>query len=302
MTTWWPGESAVKIIGAGLTMIMVPGRGGKIVSLVDDHGTEWLLGPPDPLPAPARPGDVFTEAELCGWDECAPTIAAGRLADGTELPDHGELWTTAWSTPTDQDGSAALEVGGTALPYTLRREVAATETGLELRYRVSAEARPVPFLWAAHPQFLAPPGTMIELPDRVERVIDVHAEPGVEHRWNAGLAGIDTVAVGTGRKVYLPPTEAVGSAALRRPEGRALRLSWDPAIVPYLGLWYDRRAFARADVIAIEPTTGYYDSLAEAVTRDRVTTVQPGHPLEWTLALELIQGPLPNSRCSNSQT
>ncbi len=290
----WHGEPAIKITGTGLTMIIVPGRGGKIVSLVDDQGTEWLLGPPDQLPAPAQPGARFIEADLCGWDECAPTIDACRLTDGTELPDHGELWTTAWSTPAGAatvERGGALEVTGTALPYTLRRDVVATDTGLELRYRVSTDGRPVPFLWAAHPQFLAPPGTMIELPAAIDRVIDVYAEPGAEHRWDTGLASIDTVPEGTGRKVYLPPTEPVGSAALRRPDGRTLRLSWDPAIAPYLGLWYDRRGFARAEVIAIEPSTGYYDSLAEAVSRDRVSTVAPDRPLEWTLALGLREPP-----------
>lgn len=281
----WNGEPALQLAGAGLTMIIVPGRGGKIVSLVDDHGAEWLLGPPDPLPAPAEPGASFIEAELCGWDECAPTIDACRLADGTELPDHGELWTTAWTA----DGPAALKVTGTALPYTLRREVVATDTGLELRYRVTADGGPIPFLWAAHPQFLAPAGTMIELPEGIDRVIDVYEEPGAERPWDAALAGIDTVT--TGRKVYLPPTDRVGTAALRRPDGRALRLSWDPATVPYLGLWYDRSTFARADVIAIEPTTGYYDSLARAVDAGRVSTVSADRPLEWTLTLAVEPGP-----------
>jgi galactose mutarotase-like enzyme len=286
--TSWNGEPALEIAGAGLTMIIVPGRGGKIVSLVDDHGTEWLLGPPDRLPAPARPGARFIEAEMCGWDECAPTIDVCRLADGTELPEHGDLWTAAWSVRPGAvgDSTVSMEVGGTALPYTLRREVLATDTGLELRYRVTAD-RPIPFLWAAHPQFLAPLGTMIELPPEIDRVIDVYREPGVEHRWDTGLASIDTVPEGTGRKVYLPPTASVGTAALRRPDGRALRLTWDPAIVPYLGFWYDRSGFARADVIAIEPSTGYYDSLVEAVSRGRVSTVMPDRPLEWTVTLEL---------------
>ncbi len=278
--TSWNGEPAVEIGGGGLTMIIVPGRGGKIVSLVDDQGTEWLLGPPDPLPAPARPGARFIEAELCGWDECAPTIDVCRLADGTALPEHGDLWTAAWSVRS----AASMEIGGTALPYTLRREVRAIDAGLELRYRVTAN-RPIPFLWAAHPQFLAPPGTMIELPAGVDRVLDVYREPGAEHPWDEGLASIDTVPEATGRKVYLPPTASVGTAALRRPDGRALRLTWDPATVPYLGLWYDRSGFARADVIAIEPTTGYYDSLARAVDADRVSLVTPDHPLEWSLGV-----------------
>lgn len=40
----WHREPAVVINGGGLTMIIVPGRGGKIVSLTDDTGTEWPRG------------------------------------------------------------------------------------------------------------------------------------------------------------------------------------------------------------------------------------------------------------------
>lgn len=274
------------ISGGGLTMIIVPGRGGKIVSLRDVDGVEWLLGPPDPLPPPARPGDDFEQAEMCGWDECAPTIDAGRLADGTELPDHGDLWTATWSV--SEDG-ATLEAAGSVLPYGFRREVRPTATGLELHYRVTAE-RELPFLWAAHPQFLAPPGTMIEWPAGPDRVIDVYPEVGPERPWTAEAAMIDSVPPGTGRKVYLPPDQPVGAVVLRRPDGRALRLSWDPAVLPYLGLWYDRHAVARADVIAPEPSTGFYDSLAAAVERGRVATVTPERPLEWSLFVEFERG------------
>ncbi|MFC7622700.1 hypothetical protein [Microlunatus sp. GCM10028923] len=283
--TLWYDEPATMINGPGLSMIIVPGRGGKIVSLRDGDGVEWLLGPPDPLPPPARPGDAFEAAEMCGWDECAPTIDAGRLADGTEVPDHGDLWTATWSVG---DGTI-MEAAGSSLPYGFRRAVLSTATGLELRYRVTAD-RELPFLWAAHPQFLAPPGTMIELPAGIERVIDVYPEQGTERRWTAAAAMIDSVPPGTGRKVYLSPADAVGTVALQRPDGRGLRLSWDPARLPYLGLWYDRHAVARADVIAPEPCTGYYDSLAAAVERGQVATVAPDRPLEWSLFLESGRG------------
>lgn len=292
----WSGESAVEITGGGLRMIVVPGRGGKIVSLRDGAGTEWLLGPPDPLPSPARPADDgtgpdFVGAELCGWDECAPTIVAGRLPDGTELPDHGELWTAEADliTGVPADG-AAIEITGRALPYRFRRAVRPAGSGLRLHYRVTAEGAAVPFLWAAHPQFLAPPGTRVELPATVDRVIDVHPGPATERSWDEAAAVIDTVPEGTGRKFYLPPDRPVGTVGLRRPDGRVLRLDWDPATVPYLGLWYDRRAFARSDVIALEPATGYYDALPRALAAGRLPVIPAGGTLEWTL--RLTTGPI----------
>lgn len=258
-----------RIAGNGLTATVDPRRGAKIVSLVDANGYEWLLPPRD---GAYPPGTPFTEAEMGGWDECAPSIVPCTLADGREVPDHGDLWDVAWT------GTAELRVTGRSAPYEFRRTISASDHGLRLDYEVTAE-RDMPFLWAAHPQFSAPPGTSVQLD--VTDVVEVLDRPGARESWTAACATIDTVSPGGRRKVYADPDRVVDRAVLAVPGRGELELQWSGDIAPYVGLWFDAGAYARRPVIAIEPATGYYDSVAVAAATDRVLTLRAGTPVAW---------------------
>jgi hypothetical protein len=285
VTASWHGEPAVRVQGTGVAATFVPRRGGKIVSLCDTGGREWLVRPPRSPPPPARPGAAFVEAEMCGWDECVPTINACRV-NRTILPDHGEAWTCAW----DDQGGAWWGFEGTALGYRFARAIHPTPSGLRLSYRLEATgARPVPAFWAAHPQFAAPPGTRVVLPAHVERVIAVYGARG-EMKWNPEVARVDTLAPGGARKMWLDRGDRADWAALQTPNGARLRLSWDAALVPYLGLWFDREAFAPEPVVALEPATGWYDALDYALANRAVVHVSEGAPLRWWVDVVATEG------------
>jgi galactose mutarotase-like enzyme len=255
----------------GLTARIDPLRGGKIVSLRDSTGYEWLSPPPEPRDYSGLP---FVESEMCGWDECAPTITACRLDDGRALPDHGDLWDVAWRVEGD-----TLTARGRSMDYTFSRRTSTIERGLRFDYSVTAGAQATPFLWAAHPQFLAPAGSSIEV--AAARVIDVLADEPEELVPTPGLLSIDSIEPGGCRKLYVSPAERVASAALVVPGHGRLELSWDAAVVPYVGLWFDAGCYARTPVIAIEPSTGYFDSLVTAIEQDRVLTIDPHTTVSW---------------------
>lgn len=280
----WHGEPAIAITSGSADLVLSPARGGKIVSLLDQRGREWLSQPGGEtgLPPVARPGAVFTDAEMCGWDECAPTIVACVVA-GADLPDHGELWTQRWWARADQAGTT-----GPSFRYRFTRRVKPIPDGFALHYEVQAIERSFPFLWAAHPQFLAPPGSHV-LVDAGESVWDVLAEPAVQQPWDPDLACMDSVPHGSCRKFFLLPERPASAAELRLADGSGLRLEWDASILPYLGVWFDARRYSREDVIALEPSTAFYDGLDRAVRLGTVPTVHPGTPLTWTLSLTFTQ-------------
>lgn len=280
--------------GGGLTATVDPARGAKITSLVDAQGVQWLAqGTGVEVPA----GAAFTDAEMAGWDECAPSIVACEVG-GRVIPDHGELWDSVF----EATGSTVCRRGD---GYLFERTIEPTETGLRFRYEATATEGALPFLWAAHPQFVAPPGTRIALPQQVARVVDVtngdvmtdrdmaNGEVVTDGtptlRWDEELATIDTVEDGGSRKLYVDPATPVFEASLVRPDGATLSMHWSPES-PYLGLWYDNRAWSRKPVIALEPSTGYYDSLARALASSRVAIIDPGHPLRWWLEVG-VSGP-----------
>jgi hypothetical protein len=267
----------IRVGGAALTAVVDPGRGAKITSLVDAGGTEWLSQRRGD--EPVAPDTPFVDAEMCGWDECAPTIVACRVAD-RELPDHGDLWDAEFTVDGDR-----LSIVASSLPYRFARRILPTPTGLRLEYTAEALDQPIPFLWAAHPQFAAPAGTRVELAADVVAVVDVMDPSLPASVWSPGLATIDTVAGGGCRKVYVAPDSPVDRARLVRPEGSSLTLRWSAAC-PYLGIWFDAGAYSAQPVIALEPATAYFDSLETAIGLGRAPTLEPGVPLAWWVELE----------------
>ncbi|MCY7411652.1 MAG: hypothetical protein LH471_01210 [Salinibacterium sp.] len=275
----WPAdEPLVRIDGPALSAVVAPERGGKIISILDARGVEWMATPDREVGIAARSGDDFLSAEMAGWDECAPTIVACTV-DQVDLADHGELWTKPFTID-----RASVWVDDETLGYRFTRTIESTVEGLVLDYSVTAGAHDVPFLWAGHPQFRAPEGTRILLPTSVKTVVDVIDPELPELSWSAYLGSIDTIETDGYRKVYVHPDETVSSAVLLHPDGAALQLSWSSEC-RYLGLWYDKFAFRAEPIIAIEPSTAYFDSLATAIENGRVAIIAAGTTLQWSVTV-----------------
>jgi hypothetical protein len=268
-----PNGRLVTSSGHGLTAVVDPGRGAKILSLRDDSGREWLTQ----SDGSAR-GESFLDAEMAGWDECAPTLDACEY-DGYAIPDHGDLWNTSFHVE-DQ----TVRANGSSLPYEFARTIAASQAGLRFDYRAIALEREITFLWAAQPQFRAPTGTRVMLPPEVSVVFDVLSDPGTPVVWDEQRSRIDSVGEHGFRKFYVDAEQPVFTASLVHPDGEALTLSWS-ARCPYLGIWFDNAAYSREPVIALEPTTGYFDSLVGALATNRVAMLRAGEPLDWWIEL-----------------
>ncbi|TDN91577.1 hypothetical protein [Microbacterium sp. BK668] len=274
----WPDGDTVVVQGPGLRAVVLPRRGGKIVSLRDDDGREWLAQPESPVGPPARPGDGFLAAEMAGWDECAPTIVACEVDDLT-LPDHGSLWTAKGRAV----GRTVTLVDDT-LGFRFERSIEPSGRGLRFDYRVTTPTRTIPFLWAAHPQFAAPPGTIVRVPAHVTTAVDVLDPALPERPWDGATASIDDLDEGECRKVYVHPETPVFAASLSRRDA-TLSMRWSAAC-PYLGVWMERGLYRSGPVVAIEPSTSYFDALDVALAAGRTPTVSPEKPLAWTIWLE----------------
>lgn len=265
--------------GRPLTMTIAPQRGGKITAITSAT-REWLSRAGRLLTSPSGVG--FTDAEMAGWDECAPTISGPDLPDGTTLSDHGDLWDRSWRVSED-DGGVATTVAGTDWPYSFTRTVRPAPGGFEFDYRVESRAAVArPFLWAAHPQFLADPGSWVEIPE-ADLVIDI-ADP---ERRLGNAADLQRVPEGRSRKLWTLADDEVRQATLHHPDGSWLRLSWAGPAVRWCGIWIDAAEYAERRVIAVEPSTGWYDSAAHAAAAGRVLVLEPGQQEAWTLRIEL---------------
>jgi galactose mutarotase-like enzyme len=301
-TTWY-GFLAIRLESEQLQVIIVPDLGAKIVSLFDKtHQHEWLVPPMRP-PQQTYYGADFVSQDMSGWDEMIPTISSCTW-DGHFLPDHGEVWSIPWQVES-LTNDVNLSVESKVLPYQLKRSaVLPTPDCLELRYTLAPTGSiAMPYLWAAHPQFAADAQTRIVLPTEVTRVVNVVArdkiwgEPGKMHAWPkaSGADGqflnldrVRPVQQNACRKFYVPPELAVGTASLVNEKLRCeLQMNWSAAELPYLGLWVDEGVYNANPVAALEPSTGYYDSLDRAVSNGKVSILEPGKEKSWTLRVTI---------------
>ena len=308
--TQWQGWDAWALENSTLRIVTIPELGAKLVSLLDKRNQlEWLAAPGERPLNKAPYGATFTDQDMSGWDDMFPTIVACDYPGtgdrhAVALPDHGEVWTMPWSVEKANEGTLTLSVSGQALPYRLRRSLAFNAANvLQLSYQVDNLGQDaLPFLWAAHPQFACGLDTEIVLPAHVNQVCNTlpaswgWGEPETRFGWPEALRPdgsprrLDRVGppeLHRARKFFVPPEITAGWASLvRLPEGDWLRMAWEADIPLYLGVWVDEGALNSASVAAIEPMTGFYDSLMVAWEKNLVSILGPSARASWRLTVQ----------------
>jgi galactose mutarotase-like enzyme len=303
----WHGQAALKLENATLQVVVVPEMGAKIVSLFDKRNqVEWLPSPGGRPFEPVPYGAVFTDQDMSGWDEMFPTIVTCQYTDPhsgqrISLPDHGEVWAVPWQPVVTEKTALSFSVEGRALPYKLSRTIEFQEESIfRFTYQVINQSEvPLSALWAAHPQFSIGVKARVILPPHITKVCNVLPE---EFGWGQIEKNINwpettredgkTLRLNTvgppernrARKFYVPPdTQAAWIAIYREPSGDWISLSWDTDEIPYLGIWMDEGYISSETVIAPEPSTGFYDSLALAIEKGRQMVIEPGQSFSWSL-------------------
>ena len=309
--TIWHGVEAWTLASPDLSVTMVPSMGAKIVSLVDLHTqTEWLIDSGKRPFTPVAYGAAFEHQDMSGWDEMFPTIVACRYPApgdfyGVNLPDHGEAWSLPWHIEQSEKDTLSLSMHGSVLPYELRRKADCPEPAtLRLQYTLhNLASEPMPYIWAAHPQFTCGLDGQVVFPPEITQVINTISEtwgwgpPETHFGWPQAtdLNGLpvrtDLVGPATlkqARKFFvLPQDRPTWVAVLRRDSGQWVRFEWASQEVPYLGLWVDEGALNHKSVATPEPTTGWYDDLALAYQKGKVAILPAGDTHTWTLIIRL---------------
>jgi len=311
------GKVNVLMTAGDCSVTVLPERGGKIAS-IRIAGSELLQSPLAPY-ADRTQSMAFDQSDASGWDECLPSVAACSVetTGGTaSIPDHGDLWRVAWTTQKSEEFAVSMRGECFSLPLVLERTIHLLETrheGLKrwlmnLDYKVmNIGSEPVPWSWAAHPLFAVEAGDRIVLPRSVEKLRIEGSGGG-----RLGKAGdstnwpIATLANGARAdlSVAQPPESAIGDKLFAGPQGASenwctlerpkagfrIKVSFDSAATPYLGLWicyggWPDRAGVKQNCVAMEPATAPVDSLATTGEWSRVLV--PGESFSWPMVVEI---------------
>lgn len=318
-------EENVLIQAGNCSLAILPHLGCKIASIrVRDQ--ELLQSPLVPY-SPRTRSMPFEASDASGWDECLPSVSGCKVATAAgqaEIPDHGDLWRIAWRQVANRAGAAIFRGECFSLPLRLERKVTLTEVGnrangrstgtagtnwqVHLDYKVTnTGGYPAPWSWAAHPLFKAEAGDRILLPGSIDSM-RLEGSGGGRLGESDDLVSwpIATLANGsrTDLSVAQPPESEIGDklfagplsasenwCALERPQaGVRIRVRFDPAATPYLGLWichggWPDRPGLKQTCVALEPSTASVDSLARIGTWSRI--LNPGESFSWPMHVDL---------------
>lgn len=317
------GQREISLRNQHVRVSIQPDAGGKITDLINQRSARnWLWCNPHLPTGKSRYGvDYGRELDSGGWDEVLLSMSPSTLTLGDGLlrhiPDHGDVVGQSWQVldaSVTADGAAICDmtVSGRALQYEFRRIITLgnDNSHLDVSYSLTnGEAFALPWYWSMHALLPAQPDLQIELPRHQDFRVDhsTHGGNGVaapDHSWPY-LPVRDGTAINLSRcfdedaapgrfasKVFVRSPDSGLVSVLAADTGERLAIRYDPADLPWLGLWLNNGGWSGCNSdpyvnLGIEPTTAAFDSLAEAVAADSISWLPSGETRSWALAVEL---------------
>jgi galactose mutarotase-like enzyme len=284
-----------------------PACGGKLRSLVSLRSGQEFFYQDRRVAFDGRKGYSFHD--IGGWDECFPTVAACRgqapSGDAYDYADHGLLWQEAWQA---REAGGSLEMAAAVEPLSTsfhRRCAFEADDTLRLDYRiVNRGARPVPFVYSAHPLLAADEKTRVVLPAGMARAFNYLAADNfglANGTWfdlpgpnPAGLTGPFRPERRTFAKLFSDRL-AEGWCAVEYPDrDERLVMTFDVNALPHVGFLaqqgYDGLGdgyFAAEILLAFEPTTGVGDDVPTCLRTGTLDVLEPGADRRFWIRLTI---------------
>lgn len=253
----------VEALGARMTSIR---HGSTAVELLARHDTRVL----EAADRPALPDGHLRFAD--GWNVLIPNAGDSRVIDGVEHEYHGEAARRVWQLSVSANAVTA-SLALRSLPLSLTRTTSLVGDSLLVRQTIRNDSDvPQRFAWVEHPVF---DGALLSGGGAVR--VGASSVPLVQ----LGQGGFDSARV------------PAGCACVELPDARlALRLHWDPHVLPHMHVWQERRSilgppwFGRVDGVGLEPAS---HGPGDPEFGLGPLTLEPFGTLESLLRLEVIE-------------
>jgi galactose mutarotase-like enzyme len=298
-----------------LEVKILPAFGGKITSIRSKQGGEEFMLPPLTSYRHASLHANFDQSDGGGFDECLPSVASCEAISGeAAVPDHGDLWRANWQVDS-LDGDVVLHADSTSRPLRLTRRAKLVDSSLVLDYTLSnLSDSSATWLWSAHPLLRVEEGDLILLPDEIKQVsvefcstsqfrqsscIEWPCARTLSHT-TVDLSRVEASDGVTAYKLFAQMGKAGWASLYRRRTGQGLVFRFDPAVMPFLGLWICSGAWPECGdkkqyTIALEPATADFDSLAAAHRNGRAYSLGGRGSRHWRLEVQLLGASSPLS-------
>lgn len=292
-----------------LRIELLPNLGGKVISFYYKPAAKELLyrSPDRSFRSPCF-GDLWTNYDMSGFDECFPTIAACNYPaepfNGVRVVDHGELWSQSWECSASAQ-EIKLNAKGILFPYTFEKSLRLTGQKLVINYKLTnLSAREWQYLWSAHPVFRLTGQVHLDLPEGTSIFVEgatnddfVLNEPTLwpkvktKKSGDLNLSHIEPRDLNQAIKVFAGPLAKGDMALVSEDDGILTSLSFSTESVPYLGIWINQGGIPpkmpQYQCLGLEPTTSPTDFLDKAINKGLAFTLGAYETKTWNLALTI---------------
>ena len=310
------GHTAVTLENDRLSVVVLPGKGADIFSMVHKpSGIDALMKTPWGLkPASGSPQAEFLENYEGAWQELFPNANDACKVEGRTIPFHGEVALRSWEWAVERDGPAgcvvALRVETRSLPFRLERRMVLDAGSPRLVLDESVTnlgSSRLPFVWGHHIVLGAPfleagceldiPATELRTPDEPYELATAELPGGQVRAWpfadgsapgsRVDLRRIPGPEAHTHDDVYLSGFRQGHWTVTNGRRGLRVSLDWDADIFRSVTLW---RPFGGSD---LPPLTGIYGvgiepwvsrhNLVQAVEAGEARWLDAGESLRTTV-------------------
>lgn len=278
-------EDAFLLENDVLSVKILKNFGAKIASIYSkEKNFEFLFQPTKGEYEVPVLRDAFEKYDTSGADDMLPTIDECFYPNSyIKLPDHGDVWAQKWNYEVE-DNKLIAWIRSDSLKLILKRTMYLEDNALVLEYSLKNNTlQKHYYLWAFH--------GLMNFDDNTEMYFDFSGE--IENVIDATEYGFDFKKLyeypdKSQNKFYFKNEVENGSCGLiYKNQGLKLQYDFDTKINKYVGVWITKGGFKNEYNVAIEPASGYYDSLERAFKNNKVSSIEPGEELYWSLKLSI---------------
>lgn len=261
--------------------------GAKIVSLYDKESDyEFLFQPTKGKYYIPDKNSPFENYDTSGIDECFPTIDESVYLDtDIILPDHGEIWSKKWQTEIASD-SIISTTKSDILGIDFTRKINLISDKINFSYIIkntTSEKRY--YLYAFHSLMNFNDFTRMEF-DFDYEIVNVKSD----EKYNFDYRNLSEYEDKKSYKFYFK--DEITNPRYRiiqEDKNTSLEISYDSNINKYLGVWVSKGGFKNEYNFAIEPCSGYFDSLEKAYKNNKISSLLPYEEVRWDMEIKLTK-------------
>lgn len=284
-----------------LCVTILPEFGAKISSIYFKKKRFELAAPNTRgMYLPSDAGTRFEDRDASGLDDAFPNINEETVTEAgrtVHYRDHGDIWRSAFDVVEVSEQDITLRMYNAERGYLYQKRIEVRDNTVQLHYEITnLTEEPFPALWAFHGLLRYEEDMTFFYPDGTDGFINAMKDPVLGeadrcYRPDSPVYDFTRVPAKDSldmKKFYVQGKVKEGRCGCRYPKaGVCCTLSYDAAILPYLGVWITAGGYRGDYNCALEPSNGYYDAISKARSTGTLAYLKPGQPWRFTLTLSI---------------